>query len=84
MALSEWCDSNHVGKATYYKYLRLIRNNLLDDPSPPAETGGLSTLIWTISMRTVCIQLGSYNPANCVYLHYCTSSHSQTIHVQVV
>ena len=38
MTLSEWCDSNHVGKATYYKYLRLIRNNLLDNPSLPAET----------------------------------------------
>ena len=38
MTLSEWYNSNHVGKATYYKYLRLIRNNLLDNPSLPAET----------------------------------------------
>ena len=38
MTLSEWCDSNHVGKATYCKYLRLISNNLLDNPSLLAET----------------------------------------------
>ena len=45
MTLSEWCDSNHVGKATYYKYLRLIRNNLLDNPSLPAETVSKNSFI---------------------------------------
>lgn len=33
MTLSEWCYLNHVGKSTYYKYLRLIRNDLLNEQS---------------------------------------------------
>lgn len=35
MTLSEWCDLNHVSKSTYYKYLRLIRNDLLNEQSSP-------------------------------------------------
>lgn len=38
MILNEWCDSNHVGKATYYKSLKLIRKNLLDNPSLSTES----------------------------------------------
>ena len=37
MTLSEWCDLNHVGKSTYYKYLRLIRNDLLNEQSSPVK-----------------------------------------------
>ena len=37
MTLSEWCDLNHVGKCTYYKYLRLIRNDLLNEQSSPVK-----------------------------------------------
>lgn len=37
LSLSEWCDLNHVGKATYYKYLRLIRNGIIDEYSSSME-----------------------------------------------
>ena len=31
LTLDEWCKANSVGKATYYKYLRLIRKEMIDD-----------------------------------------------------
>lgn len=37
MTLSEWCDLNHVGKSTYNKYLRLIRNDLPNELSSPVK-----------------------------------------------
>ena len=37
MTLSQWCGLNHVGKSTYYKYLRLIRNDLLNEQSSPVK-----------------------------------------------
>lgn len=45
MTLREWCDLNHVGRATYYKYLRLIRNDLIDKQSSPVKTESKSSFI---------------------------------------
>lgn len=33
MSLNQWCHLNHIGKSTYYKYQRLVRNAILNEKS---------------------------------------------------